>query len=383
MAFALVAHTGTTGTNTATTPNIDTTGADLIVVGFGEFTGGTGVVITDSKSNTWHALTKQTVVSDQNAQFYYATKHDGGFTVGSGHNFVATGGFSFIPLFVAAFSGAVIASDPFDVQAGNAGSGTGTYTTATITPSQANDLIVSLIVTSTYPTSGGYAIGSSFTKTDDANYLGSANYGGAMAYLFQGALAGVSPTWTWTAAGSATVAAPLAAFKGLGGGGTTYNVSIAESGSAADTASNTATLNNTVAESGTLLDAPTPAVTFLVTITEAGNAVDTETGNTNGNFNDSVLESGSAADTVSATVQFNVTLGENVTMADAESAIATYVAQLLESGAALDSFPVTATMNVTVTENGFAIDSPVIPGQVGSTIHSRQFLTDIGRLITR
>lgn len=213
MAWSLIAHTAAGASsgndNSVTTSGINTTGADLIVVGTVQYEGGAVLgTLTDSKGNTWTALTAQTVASDPYSRLYYCLAP----AVGTGHTFTFAGTFIFPAIFVAAFSG----SSAFDVQAGSAAaSQAGSFTSASITPSQNGDLIINLMGAGA---GTSFAIDSGFTTTDTLNFNSGVAYGGGLAYLFQTTAAAVTPAWTWT--GSANVAVPEAAFKGSGGGAT-------------------------------------------------------------------------------------------------------------------------------------------------------------------
>lgn len=212
MTWTLIANASagfTSSGSGCTTSPIDTTGADLIVVGSAWFTD--QPTLTDSNGNTWTQLTTQADTNGDHSALYYCVSP----TVGSGHTFsLSAGGFSFSTLWVAAFSG-VDTSAAFDLQAGNGSSSSvaGSYTTASITPSQNGDLVVSLVATVSAPVSGGFTVDSGFSHVGDQVH--SQCYGGSLGYLFQGTAGPESPTWTWS--GSSFIVAPLAAFKGTGG----------------------------------------------------------------------------------------------------------------------------------------------------------------------
>ncbi len=220
MAIALItgAHASahSTGPSTgATTSAVDTSGANFIggaTVWYGG--GAVNCPLTDNKGNTWTGKTQQSVPGDTKAQIFYCVNP----TVGSGHTFSVNTATSYSSVFAAAFSG-VDTSSAFDVEAGSQGSGAGSYTTATITPTQDGDLVISFIGAGNAPTSGGFTVDSSFSHLDDINYVAGQNYGGSLGYLIQGAHAGISPKWSYS--GTSAVAAPSAAFKAAAGGGAT------------------------------------------------------------------------------------------------------------------------------------------------------------------
>lgn len=127
---------------TATTPAIDTTGANFLIASVNMFSGSGGPpTVTDSFGNTWVNI--PWVNSQQNGKpaFYYAFNA----TVGAGHTFTVTGADGAIC--VMAFSGVQSSSDPLESANDTAAiSGQATYqATAAITPASAGDLVVTAI----------------------------------------------------------------------------------------------------------------------------------------------------------------------------------------------------------------------------------------------
>lgn len=190
----LIAHTKvqySSASSGATTPAIDTTGANIIVAYAGGDQGAVSLpVVSDSKSNTW---TKNTEVDNgagsKGALSYTNTTANP--TVGAGHTFtisVVTN--SFAVLIVAAFKNAVTA--PFDVENGAFGTG-GTIQPGSVSPSTDNQLVVCGIGTggSSDPTAL-----SGFTLADHIVAAPGTAYGGGIAFLKQGAKTPVNPTWT-------------------------------------------------------------------------------------------------------------------------------------------------------------------------------------------
>lgn len=202
MSFSLVAHTiaGSTTGNGVTSPGINTSGANLIVLSVAS-DGGVGVVpVSDSNGNTWTQLTS--FVATNRATLYYCF----GPTVGAAHTFTASLASSFPSIVVQAWSGA--ASSPFDVQNGHAQASTTSIQVGSVTPGSANELVITGI---TLPSNPGLAINTGFTITDQTNLVGSQHYGAAMAYLIQTTATPVNPTWSWTSGGDG--AATIATFK--------------------------------------------------------------------------------------------------------------------------------------------------------------------------
>jgi hypothetical protein len=140
MAFAVVSHTSAQVADVLTTSAIDTTGADLLIaVGcsfshLGPF--------SDSKGNTWHALTSQQSGPPGVGAIAYAWNA----TVGSGHTFSygldRSSGDGFNGLAVAAFYGSQTSSDPFDVQNGSSTGSASSLATGSVTPGVNNELLI-------------------------------------------------------------------------------------------------------------------------------------------------------------------------------------------------------------------------------------------------
>lgn len=206
MAFALIASVNAGGdSSTCTTGSIDTTGANLIVVYVAGYEPGGGITLTDSKSNSWTALTKSDAAGGINGQLYYC--YNG--TVGSGHTFTGTN--SYPNLSVMAFSGA--ATSPYSAESGASGSA-GTIQPGNITPAEDNMLLV--CGCSQGSTITGMTIDGGFTEAS-ADAAGSA-FRVAGAYLIQTTAAAANPTWTINSGGYGNVAR-MATFKAAAGGG--------------------------------------------------------------------------------------------------------------------------------------------------------------------
>src|SRR3990167_7216256 len=153
MAYALIASTAKTGS--VTTDAIDTTGANLIVIGLaGDITDAP----TDSKGNTWSVLGQGDAGADGTIVLTYYSFNP---TVGSGHTF--TWGEDYGVIMVSAWSGA--ASTPFD-QENDAGTISGTsLAPGSVTPTQDNELLVTCLVAgksnSSHAVNGGFTISNS------------------------------------------------------------------------------------------------------------------------------------------------------------------------------------------------------------------------------
>ena len=217
MAIALVANTiaQSTGTGSVTTSGINTTGASLIVVGFAGYVDSPFGTLTDSNGNTWTPLTTYQASGDTKwkVKLYYAENP----TVGSGHTFTWTSTFNYPSISVAAFSGAKT-STVFDVEnGGTVASGT-TLATGSVTPSEDNELLVSILGHNDTVT---ISIDGSFTISDQVSKSVGHAIGLAMAYKIQTSLGAENPTWTNSATFSASDPgmAAIATFKAVAAGG--------------------------------------------------------------------------------------------------------------------------------------------------------------------
>lgn len=195
MAIALVSNVRVSGVSGGTTGAIDTTGASLLNAAVA-FVPSSPPTISDSKGNTWTALTNYTSFSVESLQFYYVANP----TVGSGHTFTDGGLNTISTANFAAFSGAATVS-PFDVENG-AINGPSPLQPGSITPSANGEVVLASIA----DFSGTASVDSGFTITDQAATTGGQYFGCALAYLVQTSAAAVNPTWT------------------VGGGGYTLNI---------------------------------------------------------------------------------------------------------------------------------------------------------------
>lgn len=203
MAFSLIANAGAASSddNTVTTGAIDTSGADLLVASVSSLEAGPAT-LTDSKSNTWTALTLRSIAGGQ-VRMYWCVPS----SVGSGHTFTASQAGSFPAVFVEAWSGAH--ASPYDQESGDAQTGT-TIAPGSITPSVDNALVATGAFVGSYA-AGSLSVDGGFTISNQANSSANA-YGGGLAYLVQTSAAAANPTWTRGDGGGAFGAA-MASFK--------------------------------------------------------------------------------------------------------------------------------------------------------------------------
>ena len=208
MTWSLIGHELAHGALGGTTTAFDTTGADLIVLCVSSYTG--TPTVSDSQSNTWSPLTKQTE-ADASSQLYYCASP----TTSSAHTFtVSSGSNTYDVLTVSAFSGS--GASPFDVQNGAVSAlDNGAIQPGSITPSVNGEMIIS--GTASF-TTHVLSVDSGLTITDQQLYTSGDCTGGALAYFVQTTAAAINPTWSHS--GSNQSSAVIASFKPAAGGGT-------------------------------------------------------------------------------------------------------------------------------------------------------------------
>lgn len=214
MAIALLVSTNGTGNSAScTTSAIDTTGASLLIAFIAKReNAGT---MSDSKGNTWNALTASTVTGSTEGIFYYAS---GSITVGTGHTFTFAGANTFPRVLVSAWSG--VHGTPFDQQNGAANASTNSLATGSITPSEDNELVVAGCA---YADTTTISVNASMTIMDQGIFnSGSGFWGGAHAYIVQTSAGAINPTFSFTNAGQTAVR--IASFKAAAAGGSNTSV---------------------------------------------------------------------------------------------------------------------------------------------------------------
>ena len=206
--FVFVASTisNSTNGNNTTTSAINTTGANLLLIGFTFFTGGSAPVLTDNKSNTWTQLAISSVTGNLGSVIYYSSNP----IVGAGHTFTESASNTFPTVCVLALSGDAAVS-PFDQQNGNNSNGLGsTIQTNSVSPTVDNEVLFTVVAADT---AGTDTINSGFTISNQAAANGN-SYNTGCAYIIKGAgTAGVGVNPTWTNPGSNTEATRIATFK--------------------------------------------------------------------------------------------------------------------------------------------------------------------------
>lgn len=198
-----------------TTPGIDTTGCQLLVVAL-RAGGAPATPLSDSKGNTWTALAiSQDGFYGLETRFFYTFSASPTSERGSGHTFTTGYGSSGYPIVVLGFDN--IAASPYDA-ACDTGAGTGGGNTHTslsvgpVTPGQANTLILASCQiygdgdTLSALTASGWTAGAALTDGPNVT-LG-------VRYIEQGGAAAVTANWTWSTSGTKGIGAGrLAGFK--------------------------------------------------------------------------------------------------------------------------------------------------------------------------
>lgn len=211
--ISLAAHTMVANTSaspgTNTTPPIDTTGAKLLILAVSDYTNiANDGTVSDSKGNTWIPLTPQPNNNNEiyKARIFYVANP----IVGTLHTFshISVGTPSYETIYAAAFSGVKTAS-PFDVENGATGSSsTPTLQPGSITPSQANELVVTACTVDSL--TGAPTVSAGFDLIDSAMGVNGLSVGGGLAFQVQTIAAAVNPTWT---SDNNVWAAVIASFK--------------------------------------------------------------------------------------------------------------------------------------------------------------------------
>lgn len=205
MAIAFVISTSKgTAINGGTSNAIDTTGCNLLVIGIHHYSSAT-LTVSDSKGNTWTALTHYATTLHTGVRLYYCLNP----TVGSGHTFTISSTGRYPTITVLGFSG-VKDTSPFHSENGSSSDVAGTSRQpGSVTPPEDGCLIVTGLVLSNAVTS--QAINSSMTLQEYVNYTAANYMGGGIAYYVQATAAAINPTWSW--AGSVRTSAAIAVFK--------------------------------------------------------------------------------------------------------------------------------------------------------------------------
>lgn len=201
--IAVVAHLGQgLGLNGGTSSSIDTTGANLLIAAVSSYEAFAAPAFSDSKSNTYTALTEVSFSASVRIKMYYCASP----AVGSGHTWTTAGSTSASSVCVLAVSGAN--GTPADQENGSTAVGSSAQP-GSITPSVNNCIVVlsgaADADTVQGTTATGYTVSDSFA-TSGGNY-----FGNTMLYKIQTSASAENPTLNFS--GSANLTVKIASFK--------------------------------------------------------------------------------------------------------------------------------------------------------------------------
>ena len=187
------------GADGGTTAGINTTDANLIVIGINGLNVGSSTLPTDSNSNTWTPLTLRSHSGYLSRLFYSLNPQ-----VGANHTFTFTEASSFPLITAVAYSGV----RSYDQENGAASASATSIATGAIIP----PVDGALFVTSCCTFGSAHSINLGFTLRQHNNSQSGVNMGGGIADIIQTTAASLSPTWSWTTATSNS--AVIATFLG-------------------------------------------------------------------------------------------------------------------------------------------------------------------------
>ena len=210
----IVSLSDSLGANGGTSPSIDTTGADLIVVSVADYGASTKGTLTDSQSNSWIELTEYTPggLTARNRLFYVISP-----STNASHTFTISGASTFAGLSVQAWN-SVTGTPTYEEETGASQSTGATINTGSVTPAVNNALIVTGVgFNGALPT---MSIDDAFIVTTQTPAVTSTSFGTGMAYKVQDTLSAENPTWTRSAETSLDTAVGIAVFQptSVGGG---------------------------------------------------------------------------------------------------------------------------------------------------------------------
>lgn len=204
MGWSLKAHTiytGGGGSGGGTSPSMNTTGADIIILNLSAYNSASGITVSDSKSCTWHPLMSQSnnLGTGEYNQIFYASQgaDSGTFAVGAGHTFTASGSNMYCSFEIAAYSGSDTTADPLDKQTGSGQSVYGSVTDGPITPTNNGALIVHGTCDDSGASADTFAAsdGTTITQTD-CQVIAAGILGGVFGWGVQTTAAAISSTAT-------------------------------------------------------------------------------------------------------------------------------------------------------------------------------------------
>ena len=191
MGWTKLADVKGTGTNTFTTPNMDSSGADFFLATWTDALAASPPALTDSRGLTWTQAVRYDPVGSTTSNVYFSWNANGG----AAHNFTLTGTAQFASLQVSAWSGSQIASSPFDQSNNNLQFGGTTVSTGSVTPTTNDQLVATHLSFGNQVADA--TIDGGFT-TPGYGDLGSGGVyiGSERSYLIQTTATAANPTWT-------------------------------------------------------------------------------------------------------------------------------------------------------------------------------------------
>lgn len=163
-------------------------------------------LMTDNKSNKFKILFRQTNDNGSVATVWQAIGANGPPTVGAGHTFTPTadsacsdGGFTFSNVFVLALSTSATSTGALiDQTAGANGFSVSMLAAGPITPTAANEIVLSFINIDPGTSATAVVVPSGYTSVGTFNFASGQHLGGGFAYLIQTAATTTNPSWSWT-----------------------------------------------------------------------------------------------------------------------------------------------------------------------------------------
>jgi hypothetical protein len=209
-AFTYIASTS--GGVSVTSPSIDTTGANLLIIVITADNGGAYLSVYDTisgHSNTYTPAKSQASTGAATTYTYYCVNPA---WVGPGHLFNVSVSNGYESIYAAAYSGA--ASSPLDTVTNSAfNTANASIQPGSITPSCTNELVV----TGVFAENGIPAVSGATLRKSRATSSGS--WGGGLADSIQTAATAINPTWTVSSGhNGATIVAFKASDSVCGGG---------------------------------------------------------------------------------------------------------------------------------------------------------------------
>lgn len=188
--------------NAVTTDAIDTTGANLFIAAVTNNGAVAAATLTDSEGNTWTALTRQTTASGATQIFYVHNP-----TTDVAHTVTVdaqVGNLASITFWAIAGSKS---SSPFDQEVNN----TGSATSGSITPTEDEELIVSVYQDAGSFNPGGVTVATFFSASASIPVVGGNRFAHISAIMIQDAAAAI--TCEFLPSNSITPCTSTASFK--------------------------------------------------------------------------------------------------------------------------------------------------------------------------